>query len=276
MSLTPPAAALDLLGLARRLEMSEALAGVEYAATLRRTDLSDEATSLAIGGGYATYAGPVSPLTQAFGLGLHGPISAAELDRLQAFFHTRGAPAAVEVSSLADPGLARALTARGYRITARSAVLVCPLTHSADPVTLPASIEVRRADPEEIPTLARVVAAGVQDGRAGRAELPEVLEGMFRMSTAVAFAATYQGELVGGGVLTLHRRIAALCASAVLPEARGRGVHAALIAVRLQAARTARAQSAMIVAEPGSSSYRNAERAAFTAAYPRARYVLER
>src|SRR6185369_2133057 len=65
---------VDLLALARRLELAEALAGVEYAATLRRTGGFPEATSLAVGGGYATFAGAVSPLTQAFALGLHGAL----------------------------------------------------------------------------------------------------------------------------------------------------------------------------------------------------------
>jgi GNAT superfamily N-acetyltransferase len=275
LSTLHPVATTDLLGLARRLEMSEALAGVEYAATLRRTDLSDVATSLAIGGGYATFAGPVSPLTQAFGLGLHGALSPAELDRLQAFFHTRGAPSAVEVCSLADPGLGRALTARGYRIIERSSVLVSQLTQSAEAVSLPAGVEVRRAEPEEIAELAKVVTTGILDGKPDPAGLPDVLIGMFRMSTALAFVAICDGALVGGGMLTVHRRIAALCGTAVLPEARGRGIHAALIAVRLQAARNARAQSAMMVAEPGGASHRNAERAAFSVAYPRAKYVLD-
>ena len=47
----------DLLGLARRLEMAEALTGVELAAVLRQSGAFPGATSLAVGGGYATYAG---------------------------------------------------------------------------------------------------------------------------------------------------------------------------------------------------------------------------
>lgn len=277
MNPTPVTAATpqaDLLALARRLELAEALAGVEYAATLRRTGAFAEATSLAVGGGYATFAGTGSPLTQAFALGLHGPLPAAELDRLEAFFHGRGAPAAVELCSLADAALQRALVARGYRIAERSDVMVCRVTEAPESYRVPAGVSVRRADPGELGDLARVVAEGF-GAVAGATNLPGVIEGFFRMSTATPFAAESGGALVGGGLLMVHRRVGALCAAAVLPAARGRGVHHALLEARLAAARALRCESAMVVAVPGTASHRNAERAGFAVAYPRAKYVLD-
>ncbi len=278
MNPTPVAAATpqaDLLALARRLELSEALAGVEYAATLRRTGAFPEATSLAVGGGYATFAGAGSPLTQAFALGLHGSLPAAELDRLEAFFHSRGAAAAVELCSLADASLQRALVARRYRVAERSDVMVCRVAEAPESFRVPAGVTVRRADPGELAELARVVASGFIGATTVSENLPGVIEGFFRMSTATPFAADYGGKLVGGGLLMVHRRIGALCAAAVLPAARGRGVHHALLETRLAAARALRCETAMVVAQPGTSSHRNAERAGFTVAYPRAKYVLD-
>lgn len=270
---TPPHA--DLLALARRLELSEALAGVEYAATLRRTGVFPDATSLAVGGGYATYAGAASPLTQAFALGLHGPLPAAELDRLEAFFHSRGAAAAVELCSLADSSLQRAFVARGYRVAERSDVMVCRVTEAPEAFRVPAGVTIRRAIPGELTELARVVASGFVEGKPATEGLQGVIEGFYRMSTATPFAADYEGKLAGGGVLMVHRRVGALCGAAVLPGARGRGVHHALLEARLAAARALRCETAMVVAQPGTSSHRNAERAGFTVAYPRAKYVLD-
>ena len=57
--------------LAKRLEMITARSGKECA------DIWAE-----IGGGIATFSGIDSPITQAFGVGLFGPVSEAELDQL--------------------------------------------------------------------------------------------------------------------------------------------------------------------------------------------------
>jgi N-acetylglutamate synthase-like GNAT family acetyltransferase len=276
MNPTPVAATphADLLGLARRLELSEALAGVEYAATLRRTGAYPDATSLAVGGGYATFAGAASPLTQAFALGLHGPLPVAELDRLEAFFHSRGAAAAVELCSLADSSLQRALVARGYRVAERSDVMVCRVNEAPESFRVPDGVTIRRASSGELAELARVVASGFVEGKPASEDLQAVIEATFRMSTATAFAADYEGKLVGGGLLMVHRRVGALCGAAVVPGARGRGVHHALLEARLAAARALRCETAMVVAQPATSSHRNAERAGFTVAYPRAKYVL--
>jgi hypothetical protein len=265
----------DLLGLARRLELAEALAGVEFAATLRRTGAFPEATSLAVGGGYGTFAGATSPLTQAFGLGLHGPLPAAEIERLGAFFHGRGVAAAIELSAPADPSLERGLLARGYRVVERSDVLISRSAEAAEDVPAPAGVALRLAGPEELGDLARVVATGFGDHAEAGSNLASEIEGMFRMSTATVFAAEQGGTLIGGGTLLVHRRVGILCTASVLPESRGRGVHLALLRARLSTARALKCETAMIVAQAGSASHRNAGRAGFTVAYGRAKYLLD-
>jgi GNAT superfamily N-acetyltransferase len=180
----------------------------------------------------------------------------------------------VELCSLADASLQRALVARRYRVVERSDVMVCRVTEAPESFRVPAGVTIRRAGPGELTELARVVATGFEAGKDG-ADLPGVIEGFYRMSTATPFAADYDGQLAGGGLLMVHRRVGALCAAAVLPRARGRGVHHALLEARLAAARALRCETAMVVATPGSASHRNAERAGFTVAYPRAKYVLD-
>jgi ribosomal protein S18 acetylase RimI-like enzyme len=264
----------DLLTLARRLEMTEALAGVEYAATLRRTGANPDATSLAVGGGYATFAGAGSPISQAFALGLHGALPAVELDRLEAFFRAHGTASAIELCPLADASLARALLARGYQVVEQSDVLVRGLADALEVTDPGPGVAVRRAMPGEIARLARVVAEGFIEDEAEIPGLAAVLEGMFRMSTGTVFAAECDGTLAGGALLTIHRRIGVLCGAATLPAARGRGIHRALLDARLGALKAMRCETAMVASRPETTAHRNAERAGFAVAYGRSRYVL--
>jgi hypothetical protein len=93
--------------LARRIEAAEA-------ANARGCVQSDAAV-IEIAGGCAIFVGAESPLTQAVGLGLNGPVSQSEIDALEAFFHCRGARASIDLCPLADPGLLQALADRAYR-----------------------------------------------------------------------------------------------------------------------------------------------------------------
>ncbi len=263
----------DLLALARRLELTDALAGVEYAATLRQTGLLPEATSLAVGGGYATFAGADSPITQAFGLGLHGPLPAPDVDRLERFFLDRGAPAAVELSAPAERSLAPALLARGFMVSERSQVLVRRLAEPIPLAQVPAGVVIRRAAPDEIPELTRAVMGGFFDRSPAPAGLRAVMEARYRMPTASPFVALRDGGVVGGGVLMMHRRVASLGGAATLPTARGLGIQRALIAARLVLARESACDTAMVATLPDTASYRNAVRVGFAVAYGREKYT---
>src|SRR5947209_6452583 len=72
-----------------------------------------EAAVLEIAGGVAVFTGAESPLTHAVGIGLKGPVSAAELDELEAFFRSRGARPAIDLCPFADAGLLPQLADRG-------------------------------------------------------------------------------------------------------------------------------------------------------------------
>src|SRR5579872_2721997 len=112
--------------LARRLEAAEA-ANARGCST--HSDGAPPAV-LEVAGGCAIFAGVDSPLTQAAGIGLNGPVAGSELDELECFFRTHGASATIDLCPLADPGLFAALAARGYGVREFNNVLVKRLAAS--------------------------------------------------------------------------------------------------------------------------------------------------
>jgi hypothetical protein len=89
------------LDLARRLERPEAVAGARYVEALGRLSPDVGARWIEVAGAYAMFAGPASPVTQTFGLGLFAEPTATDLDQLETFFQDRSAPVCHEVSPLA-------------------------------------------------------------------------------------------------------------------------------------------------------------------------------
>jgi hypothetical protein len=70
------------------------------------------------GGGRALFSRPGSPLNKVLGLGLHGPVTDGDLDRIEAFYRTRNAPTQIELCPLAYGDVAARLCARGYALEA--------------------------------------------------------------------------------------------------------------------------------------------------------------
>ena len=103
------------LALARRLERAEAASSARYVEARARLFPASGACWIEVAGAYAMFDGIASPVTQTFGLGMFQAPTAGDLERLEAFFHARGAPAYHEVSPLADPALVPLLNERGYR-----------------------------------------------------------------------------------------------------------------------------------------------------------------
>src|SRR5579864_1926332 len=129
------------LALAQRLEECDAWGNARCVSTLGALYPDVGAQVIPVAGGYAMYAGPDSPLTQAIGLGMNGPVTADDLERLEEFYRERGTATHIEVSALADQSLHALLAERGYRVEERSNVLARPLRAS------PEASGNRRADP---------------------------------------------------------------------------------------------------------------------------------
>jgi GNAT superfamily N-acetyltransferase len=74
--------------------------------------------------------------------------------------------------------------------------------------------------------------------------------------------------------LCLHEGVALFGGSATVPELRHRGLQTALLHERMRYAVERGCDLAMMVAQPGSDSQRNAERKGFRIAYTRTKWRL--
>jgi GNAT superfamily N-acetyltransferase len=113
-------------------------------------------------------------------------------------------------------------------------------------------------------------------------EHPELME-FVRQIGAICIAREqspcFLGEVDGqpgaAGVLSQHEGVALFGGSATVPELRRRGLQAALLDERMRYAFEHGCDVAMMVAEAGSNSQRNAERKGFRVAYTRLKWRLD-
>ena len=99
-----------------------------------------------------------------------------------------------------------------------------------------------------------------------------------RVNFATRFLARVNGQPAGGAAMAImdHVKIAALFGAATLAEFRGRGIKTALFHSRLQVAASSGAELAVVVTQPGTTSFRNAERQGFSLAYTKVVMVRDR
>src|SRR6266702_4031509 len=88
------------------------------------------------------------------------------------------------------------------------------------------------------------------------------------------FLAEVDGNPGSAGVLCLHEGVALFGGSATVPELRRKGLQGALLAERMRYAVEHGYDLAMMVAEAGSNSQRNAERKGFRVTYTRLKWRL--
>jgi hypothetical protein len=261
--------------LARRLEGADAQANAAFAPVHARLYPDVGATVESVAGGYAIYAGASSPLTQAIGLGMHGPVRAAELARLEDFYWQRGATVHVELCPLADSSLPALLAERGYRAEEYSNVLARPL-HPGETATAPSGgVHVRVPAADEAELWVRTVAAGFAEDEEVAPTMRPIFMTYFHMPAATCFLASVDGQPAGGGVVATRDGVAALFATSTRMAFRKRGVQAALIWARLDFASRAGCDVAMVMTAPGTTSQRNVERQGFHVMYTRTKMLRE-
>ena len=244
--------------LARRLEAADA--------AIARGCARAGADTLELAGGCAVFAGAGSPLTQAVGLGLNGPVRQAEVDSLADFFRSHVAPLRIEVFPLADPGLLEGLAARGCRVTEFNNALAMPL----DGYVAPLSPRVRRIGPGEEDLWSLTVGRGfVEEARLTPDEM-DVGRDIAAMPSVECYLAFDGGEAAGGAALVVGGGLANLFADSVIAAFRRRGLHRELIAARLAEAAAGGCDMATACTQPGSPSQRNYERFGFRVVYSKA------
>jgi GNAT superfamily N-acetyltransferase len=261
------------LALSRRLERAEGHACVRFAEARHRLFPDSGSEWMELSGAFAVFDGVASPATQSFGLGIFEELTAASLDVIERFFLDRGARVDHEVSPHAGVAALSLLCSRRYQPIEISNVLYRPVEKPADEDYT--NIKVRVARPEDAQLWADTSAKGWAH------EHPELL-GSILQSSAISsareqspcFLAEFDGQPGASGSLCIHEGVALFAGAATIPEMRRRGLQGALLRERMRYAFDHGCDLAMIVAEAGSDSQRNAERKGFQIAYTRIKWRL--
>jgi GNAT superfamily N-acetyltransferase len=232
--------------LVRRIEAAEAL------------NAAGCGESIEIGGGYASFAGVGSPLTHAIGLGLHGLVAAADFDRLEDFYKSRGSAVNLDLYPHADWSMFELVAARGYRIVECNNVLVGPVAGSPD-------ARVRMVDDAEV--WSRTVVEGFFPATNFSEPELDVCRRLLKLENATAWLATVDGNAAAGAAMNTRGKLALLFADSTLQKYRGHGLHLALIRARLKQAADMGCDLATASTAPGSTSQHNYERAGFRVIY---------
>jgi GNAT superfamily N-acetyltransferase len=219
------------------------------------------------------YDGADSPVTQTFGLGLFEPATSAVLEEIEAFFRERGAPVSHDVSPLAGVALAAVLHGRGYHPIEFASVMYRPVGRGAGPAgNRNDKILVRPIGDNEGDLWARTAAKGWH-------EIPELTDYLLTLGPistqredSISLLAELDGQAIAAGTICFHGSVALLAGACTIPEGRRQGAQLALLDTRLRYAAERGCDVAMMCAEPGSASQRNAERHGFRIAYTRTKW----
>jgi GNAT superfamily N-acetyltransferase len=267
------------LALARRLEIAQTWRGVRYARARQELHPALPVGVEPLAGGYLIYTGDGMPLNRAVGLGVHGPVGAADLDLVEQFYRRRNLPPRIDVCPLADGSLLELLNLRGYRLEKFYSVLLYPLSEPAiselgAPESAPVGIGISQAGPEDAELWLKTVARGFEETDVPTQAMLDILAPNFYASHAACFFAWIGGQPAGGGGMYVHEGVAEFGGASTRPEFRRRGVQTALLRARLAAAREQGCDLAIALTSPGSASQRNIERVGFRLAYTKATLML--
>ena len=261
--------------LAQRLERAEGHSNARFVEARAKAFPASGAGWIEVGGTYALYDRVDSPVTQTFGLGLFEPVTDVVLDKIEAFFQERGAPVVHEVSPLTGVSVMAMLHARGYSPVELSSVLYRPIQSDIENVMAKMEgIQVRYVGSEESAVWMETTVKGWSH-LAGAAEfLRDIGQINAQRENAVCFLAERNGDPIAAAALCISEGVAQMAGACTIPEGRRQGAQLALLYARLRYATEHGCDIAMISAEPGSASQRNAERHGFRIAYTRTKWQL--
>ena len=260
--------------LAQRLESIEASVSEACVEAVLGAQPNGGATVQRIAGGRVFFFGPMSPLSQAVGIGMEGPVSEDEFDRLEGFFLARNAPISISLCPYADPSALERLASRRYRITHFEHTMFRLLSGDESFLAPPQAI-VRQAQAGEERLWSTTVMEGFQEGLPAMEGLADLFALLFSAPGSTCYLALQDGQAAGGATLSLHDEAAMFYSDSTLPRFRRRGLHSALIAARLRHASAAGCRLAVACTAPGSTSHRNYEEAGFNVAYTKAILVRD-
>lgn len=261
--------------LAQQFETAHSWRSVRYAQAQEELQPESRSETQAIAGGHAVFAGQGSPLNKAAGLGFDGPVAPGDLDAVEAFYREHGSPPRIELCPLAHTTLTQLLLHRGYRLESFLNVLFRPVPEELLPVTLPPDASIHRAAPHEADAWIRTTAQGFEATDTPSQAALAIQAPTFHSEDGLSFLAMWGSEPAAGGAMVIHEGVTELGGTSTRTAFRGRGLQAALIHARLNAARERGCAWAITLTSPGSPSQRNVERCGFRVAYTKAFMVLE-
>jgi GNAT superfamily N-acetyltransferase len=261
-------ALLDLAEIARLEERRQAVGVAEVA---------DEAEPIA--GGTMCFAGLGSWANQAMGLAMgegtgapdDGAVDDAELDRLTAFYESRGAEPRIEVCPFAHPSLIDGLARRGFTLKEFVGVLARDLRSLDLPVIHVPGLEIVRLEPDD-PEHARacleikVAGFGVED----RAMFERLERRIWSHPGCLTLLGKIDREFVAAGSLEVRAPAGALIGMSTLEGYRKRGVQQAMTIARLERLSERGCAFACVQSSPMVATGRNALRLGFHPAYTKA------
>ena len=261
------------IALARRLERAEATSNARAVEARARLRPESGAAWIEVAGAFAMFDGPASPITQTFGLGTFQLPTIAELETIESFYATRGAPVFHEISPLADPALVPMLSGRGYQPFEFTSVMYRPIgpTAARNGGATAGRVDVRLIGESEAEVFARTSAEGWREF--GHADFMYAMQRVYAASEGIRlFLAEVDGRPIATASLMLCDGVAHLAGASTIPDGRKRGAQNALLDGRLQYAAAHGCDVALMGALPGSGSQRNAERHGFRIAYTRIKW----
>lgn len=260
---------LALIDVARLEEGRQAQGLAEVAAESRR-----------IAGGTMARDVPGTWFNYAVGLGLHGPVSDAEVGQLIEFYTERGIEPRVEVCPFADDSLIERLAAAGFVTRLFEMTFYCELDRSIAAVPVhqpPAELSIRAVDKANDAEVLEFVTVTTSGFMPGVSPIPQQFldPGIksVKHPKSVAAAAWFDGRMIGGGAIFRSVAAAHLAGLSVLPEYRRRGIQQALIAWRLNEAARLGCRIATVGSRPGHGTERNVRRKGFALAYSKVHMV---
>jgi GNAT superfamily N-acetyltransferase len=226
------------------------------------------ASWLPVAGGRAVFTGADLFSNRALAMGLRGPVSRDDLERVETFYAARSAPSEVEIASMVDRSLLRLLNQRGYQLVRFRNIYAQILRPGDATGTAPAArsraVEIHVVDASTAAAWSTILLDGFGYTReADRNRIETWNRMLLSLPGVTALVAVIDGKPVGAASVMVLRATAVLGGAAVLPAFRRQGVQRALIEARRVVATRAGCTLAIVTADPGSSSGRNAERTGF-------------
>jgi len=255
-------------------EVDERIAACEIAGVrcaidaVRRLQPELEAEGMKVAGGLAAFTGIDSPLSQAVGVGYQGPVGAAEIAEITAFYRSHCAQPRVFVTPLADPSVGRALAEAGYVPVEHSNVL------ASDRFDGFARWDERIAITPDVEAWARASARAFTGREILEPGDDSIATVIASSDGVIALEARENGAIVATAAMDVRFGCAGLFAGSTIGSFRHRGWQIALICNRIARARDAGANLLRAGAAPGSTSERNFQRCGFVTLYTRVLWEL--